>query len=436
MTNEINAFRIEHWMDVMHEGLLSTKKLDDKSEQLLRKLFDVTAAIKPIGDDDLKVLWVQVKRPSLTQYRAYYKDRTTPHDKMKSRYLEEYPDKMCWYKLRLVRHGKGDDEFFGGFIDNNYILSINDCNSKGYPVDASELLEWLIEQATDVVDRIKAGTYNTEISENLPKRYRYGRILRKDYWDIYPEEREVYLSAFTQQEIDEFVALESEFKEGLYKKGYPANAWESMTPRQYYEACAVVYKTIHLPLREKWKFIDSDAEHEKYGETTPKEMYYMFADGRDNGLQNVPMDDASELNLWLEDKGEYYEFNGSHPWEIIPSYSISHSMHLGISHDPKRKFLFLSGDKLERSKQTIRAYLALRKAGFPVELVNGDKMVARLKETDYIEIMPYYCHSVFGSNESNMLDAITLDDGDKPELVASKAIWNPLKALELKDKIE
>ena len=82
-------------MDVMHEGLLSTKKLDDKSEQLLRKLFDVTAAIKPIGDDDLKVLWVQVKRPSLTQYRAYYKDRTTPHDEMKSRYLEEYPTKCA-----------------------------------------------------------------------------------------------------------------------------------------------------------------------------------------------------------------------------------------------------------------------------------------------------------------------------------------------------
>lgn len=168
----MNAFRIEHWKGVLREGFLSTAKLDEASEQLLRKLFNVTAPIKPIGDDDLKVLWVQVKRPSLTQYRAYYEDRTTPHDEMKSRYLQEFPDKMCWYKLRLVRHGKGDDEFFGGFIDNNYILSINDSNAKGWPVDASELLEWLIDQATGIVERIKAGTYNTEISENLPKRYR------------------------------------------------------------------------------------------------------------------------------------------------------------------------------------------------------------------------------------------------------------------------
>ena len=436
MIKEMNAFRVEHWKGVLHEGFLSTAKLDETSEQLLRKLFSVTAPIKPIGDDDLKVLWVQVKRPSLTQYREYYEDRTTPHDEMKSRYLQDFPDKLCWYKLRLVRHGKGDDEFFGGFIDNSYILSINDSNAKGWPVDASELLEWLIEQATDAVERIKAGTYNTEISENLPKRYRYGRILRKDYWDIYPEEREYYLSAFTQPEIDDFIALEAELKEGLYKKGYPANAWESMTARQYFEACAVVYKTLDLPLRDKWKFFDSDAEHERYGETTPKEMFYMFADGRDNGLRNVPMDDANELNLWLEDKGEYYDFNGSHPWEILPSHSLSHSMHLGISHDPNRKFLFLSGDKLERSRQTIRAYLALRKAGYPVELVNGDQMIARLKETDYIEIMPYYCISGYGSTESDMLDAITLDDGEKPELVAAKAIWNPEKTLELKDKIE
>ena len=172
MTKEINDFLIEYWTDVLHEGLLSTKKLDYESEQLLRKLFDVTAAIKPIGDDDLKVLWVQVKRPSLTQYRAYYKDRTTPHDEMKMRYLQEFPGKMCWHKLRLVRYGKGDDEFFGGFLDNNYILSINDSNAKGWPIDASELLEWLIEQATGVVERIKAGTYNTEVSEQLPKRNR------------------------------------------------------------------------------------------------------------------------------------------------------------------------------------------------------------------------------------------------------------------------
>lgn len=436
MTKEINDFLIEYWTDVLHEGLLSTKKLDYESEQLLRKLFDVTAAIKPIGDDDLKVLWVQVKRPSLTQYRAHYKDRTTPHDEMKTRYLQEFPGKMCWHKLRLVRHGKGDGEFFGGFLDNNYILSINDSNAKGWPIDASELLEWLIEQATGVVERIKAGTYNTEVSEQLPKRNRYGRILRKDYWDIYPEKREEYLSAFTQQEIDDFVAMESESKEDLFKKGYPSNAWEVMTVRQYYEACAVVYKSLDLPLREKWKFIDSDEEHERYGETTPKEMFYMFADGRDNGLKSVPMDDANELNLWLDDKGEYYDFNGSHPWEIIPSYSLSHSMHLGISRDPKRKFLFLSGEKLERSKQTIRAYLALRKAGYPIKLVNGDQMIARLKETDYIEIMPHYCLSGFGSSASDMLDAITLDDGDKPELVASKAIWNPEKTLELKNTTE
>ena len=63
-------------------------------------------------------------------------------------------------------------------------------------------------------------------------------------------------------------------------------------------------------------------------------------------------------------------------------------------------------------------------------------MIARLKETDYIEIMPYYCLTGYGSTESDMLDAITLDDGEKPELVAAKAIWNPEKTLELKDKIE
>ena len=74
-----------------------------------------------------------------------------------------------------------------------------------------------------------------------------------------------------------------------------------MTARQFYEACAVVYKRLQLPERVKWRFCDTDEEHERYGGTTAKELYYMFADGRDDGLRNVPMDDAEEFDLWLND---------------------------------------------------------------------------------------------------------------------------------------
>lgn len=77
-------------------------------------------------------------------------------------------------------------------------------------------------------------------------------------------------------------------------------------------------------------FMDSEKEHRRYGGVTPKELYYMFADGRDDSMSKVPLDDAGAFAEWLEQKGLYYEFNGHHPWELLPSYSTEDSGHLYI----------------------------------------------------------------------------------------------------------
>lgn len=50
--------------------------------------------------------------------------------------------------------------------------------------------------ASSVLDKLRTGTYNAEIQEKLPDDYKYGVISRKDYWDIYPEDRADYRGAF------------------------------------------------------------------------------------------------------------------------------------------------------------------------------------------------------------------------------------------------
>lgn len=432
----MNAMRVGYWIQVLHHRSFECANIDEASQGMLRKLFEITDALKPVGEDNLKLFWISVKRPTIKQYRASYGEEDISDDELRSEYEGEYPHAKTWYKVRMVHHGIDDREFFGVFLNGEYALAINDRNSKGFPMDATEFIGWLVEQATDVVERVKAGTYNEEIARELPKEYLYGKILRKDYWDIYPEEREAYRGEFTRQELDDFLALSAELNEDHPQGWIPDNAWNSMTARQYYEACGVVYKALGLSSRgEKWKYVDSEDEIQRYGDPTPKEQYYMFADGRDDGLRNVPMDDSEELEKWLNEKGEYYEFNGSHPWEIRPSFSTSFSMHMGIHHQGKY-FLWLSGEKLGRSAETIHAYLALRNAGYPVELIGGKRMLARLTETDYIEILPDYCDSIYGSSAYDMLDAINLKDGEKSEEVCKKAIWKPEKTVELKDKTE
>ena len=432
---EMNELRVRNWLQVMRHGFHEPVKLDEASTQLVRKLFDTTDVLKPVGDDDLKLFWISVNRPTFEQYKEDYEEDVSEEEARKD-YEAEYPEEIYWHKVRMTRYDRrrnGEDVFHAVFIDTEYVLNIGDLNARGYPIDASELIKWLIEKAADVVERVKAGTYNAEIARNLPMHYRCGKILRKDYWDIYPEKRQAYRECFTQQDIDDFIALESELKKSRERDWYPPNAWDSMTARQFYEACAVVYKRLQLPERDKWQFCDTDEEHERYGGTTAKELYYMFADGRDDGLCNVPMDDTEEFDLWLNDKGEYYESNGGHPWEIIPSFSIRFSMHLGVSCHPKKKFLYLSGEMYERSKETLPAYLALRRAGYPVELIDGAQMLARFTETDYIEIVPCYLYPLYGSRRSDILDSTQLANGDKPGLVASAAVWDKITPLELKD---
>lgn len=57
------------------------------------------------------------------------------------------------------------------------------CEDKN-PFNAIELIDWLIQMTSGVLDRLRADTYNAEIQEKLPDYYKYGVIPRKDYWDI------------------------------------------------------------------------------------------------------------------------------------------------------------------------------------------------------------------------------------------------------------
>ena len=153
----------------------------------------------------------------------------------------------------------------------------------------------------------------------------------------------------------------------------------------------------------------------------------MFADGRDDGMSKMPLDDAVAFAEWLEQKGAYYEFNGHHPWEIFPAFSVLESGHLYVGKAPGGYYFSLSGSSKSRSKDAIRCFLALRAAGLPVRLHEGNKMQARLEEKDMIGIVPEgrtarYVYSIMGYD---FLDAVHLYDGDKPEQVAEKAIWKP-----------
>ena len=147
-------------------------------------------------------------------------------------------------------------------------------------------------------------------------------------------------------------------------------------------------------------------------------MYYANADGRDDGLQNVPMDNPTAFEDWTQRKGPYYEFNGHHPWEIIPSFSTLYSLHLmPIKTDPGGYYFDLSGDSILRAPETIIAANALNEAGYPVAVYALKTIQDRLEGEDYVRVVPRSESDLFG-------ESIHLPEGQKGLVLAKRVKWD------------
>ena len=439
---KLNAQNVDYFIWLLKGDGWSTKPLDDNSKNLLMKLFDVADVIAPMGDDDEKIFWIRVPRGPFKEYvRINYSfDNEYKEEKLRKSFEEDYPDKYKWYKIVLVRHKSyvNDGEFLGVFMADKFLLSINNPNEDGWPIDVSTFIEGLIVSVNDVIAQLKENKYNDRVKKNLPAKYKYGRIKRKDYYDIYPDLRKEYLREIGKDVLNEFL----EYVEKNDVEADPSDFLNNMTARVFYEACSIAYDAAGYEDRSKWKFTDSDEEHERYGGTTPKEKYYMHADGRDNGLINVPMDDPKEFKLWFNEKGDYYEFNGSHPYEIRTAGSIRYSIHLFPHHnkedDLEGYFFILSGDSYHTSFETIKMFLALIKSGFPVVFSNAKEVASRFMEMDDIGVLPYTIpswYAKYGNSHigKDVMDFVNLYDGDKAQEVIAKTRWMDEAEVTLKE---
>ena len=165
---------------------------------------------------------------------------------------------------------------------------------------------------------------------------------------------------------------------------------------------------------------ETDGERAYYGgaEQTPKEMYYALADGRDDGLKNVPMDDPAAFREWLERKGPYYEFCGSHPWEIIPSFSTVFSMHLIPFEKQSGGCCFdLSGYSTDRVPDTVVAANALYDAGIPFEIDGLEDILDCIEGNDFLSVVPIGESDLYG-------DCIHLPKDEAGAAAAKETIWN------------
>lgn len=401
--------------------------LDEKSKAEFFSLVALIDKIAPMGEDNRRDFWFRLPSVSFEEYKAHYVDDVESEEELRVWYESEYPDDYCWFKLTSIHHCIRKNEFFAIFLNERAVLTVNDPNGNGYPVNETDLIEFLLKQTKTVLGEIQKGTYNDWVKTQLPNRYRTGLISRKDYWDIYPDKRESFRRGFSEKEDEEFFRI----IEIADVEAIPANRMQYVTARWFFEACQTCYLAAGYEPRKSWKFSDTNEEHQRYNGASAKEAYYMFADGRDDGLVNVPIDDVESFEEWLEKEGQYYDFCGGHPWEVVSSMSTETSIHLYVGKIDRRDmekigyYLVLSGSSMWRTAEVVKMYVALYRAGYPVRLMDAKTIAERLTESDYIGVVPddvhtWYRHTIEGTT---VAESVHLSDRDKPEAVAAKTRW-------------
>ena len=393
---------------------------DERTYKLLDELFKILIEkIKPakkISDArKMWTLWFKVERGTIEAFGDFEEMKSDyeveTYEEFENLWKSYYPDEEKWYCFDALY----DEEinYRTIFMKNRQIIEYkNEIDSNAYPYDISEFTEWLLESVKECVKMLEAGTYNDYVRANLPSTLKTGTILLKDYWDIFPEEREAHYKEISKEEIDEF--LQNIKSQQLTSKKESLDKLPEMTANKFFEYCALGYK----------------ANKYEGCELSPKEQYLKHADRRDGGLCSIEPDSPEAFKKWISSK-EYY---GCHPWEICRGGNSTH-IDLYVNDYDDGYTLTVAGSSFGRSTEAVKFYNALKRAGLPVYIEFAEEIALRLTEEEKIGIVPEgvfprYCESWFPDENVITFMNLPFEDDDEKK-VAEKAVWQPIAEIEL-----
>ena len=386
--------------------------VDENTKTLIHSLFKELEAVVSTGDDDLREVWFFAERGTIEDfgdYEEYLEDGEVENRKeFEELWFDYYPEPVVWYKQVTVRY----KDFYTILLNNKVILQINP-DSKAYSpdiyqLDRSELVNHLIDAVKGCIQTIRSGEYNQFISRHLPHAKRIGKILREDYWQIFPAHKEDYLKEISAAEL-------AQFTEVIVKQTKESNVGHlpAMTSGKFFDCCRLGYEA------NQYEGIDS---------MSAVELYSRHADGRDEGLRELDQDSEEAFSDWFHDKERF----GGHPWEVCRGGNSTH-ISLYIQHDEEGWSFALAGSSWSRSVETVKFYLALVNHNIPVRLRDGQELLAMVTGKDYIgivpeDVFPRYCSTYFPGE--NIIDYMNLPHEERT-LVIEKAVWFPMEEAKL-----
>ena len=412
--NEIllTAPKIDGYIDQLKSSGFQPHDCTPETTAMLPALFAEVMKISPYYANGVRVLHFRVDRGPIGDFGDFNEMRewgdVENREDFERLWREYYPEDTKWFSVHFVQK----DDYQAVWINHKLVISYCPLNGKKqtyFAVDATELMGWLIGEVKKCQQELRDGTYNDRVARELPSWHRFGTITRKALWELWPEEKTDFFKNITDADVQDFMKLMQTTDE----EKTPAGHLPEMTSGLFFRCCELGYRA---------------NKYEKLDGRSPKEMYLAHADGRDEGLRDIPVDSADAFRKWFFDRKR----SGGHPWEVCRGGNSTH-VSLYIVHSEEGFYLSVDGRSWGRSIESINFYLAIRRAGYPVVIRDGKRLAARLTGTDRIGIVPdgvypAYCESYF--NDDDIIDYMNLPDEDR-DTWGKRCVWFPEPKLKM-----
>ena len=386
-SENIFAPQIHCFLELLSSSTLSPRKCTPETYEMLPELFSEVRKISAYYPNGVRKIFYRVDRGEIDNWMDFEDavadgivENQAEFEKL---WKEEYPTEKIWFQFSFYEN----DDYKSISINNRTVIQdMKNREDSPFGVDATPLIRWLIGMVKNCINEIDHGEYNHVIAKDLPPGFKYGTITRKKLWKVCPQEKVDYFKNFSDSEVQEFQNLMAKTNEDLTPNHY----LQKITVQDFLYCCQLGYRANQYPMAD---------------ELSSRELYKKYADGRDCGLLEIQENSPEAFEDWLANHER-----GGHPWEICRGGNSTH-ISLYVCKSDQGFYFSVDGYSWTRSVESIKFYLAIRKAGFPIVIRCGKQLADRLTGTDEIGIVPDgvfpgYCEAYF--SDKRIIDYVNL----------------------------
>ena len=384
--------------------------LDDRCTEILFRIERTIRRLSPIGDDEQRILWVELVRGDIEEWCPYRNFVPEYGRKSKKLWREEWlayrPEPVTWTQ---IASSQIDDQHFISFSDRIWNVIHFGGNRSDHPNAVHEYVDYfpffskLETYVTALVDKIllNPDSYMDYVEKNLPFKHRYGKILRKTRDRFFPV-YDIRNKLRNPSEAEAFVRRRASAPE--------SGDYDHMTLRDYMHFWRIAYRAWLDPDKDEYnRELASKFDSEGYSDI---DAFSHSSKGDWYVLKEYDIDSEEDFIRWEKENGY------AHNMDVIYA-----RVHLSARKEEDGKWHLILATVYENyAEDYISIGMALEHSGVGFRLQNAEDILRMFNGEDFIDVTPYHDWCYF--NRPNMAFPSEFPDESTRENFNREVIWD------------